>query len=426
MTKIAAKIVAHSITEHGEELVSVLATMPRIVLSETNTHRMLSKNTSSSRAIPFTKLVEVVQNDPFTPIAWQKNHPGMQGSVYLSKTEEFSIDEFMEAMHFTLSQILDKKSPEYIKLQKEFDNKMKVLENILTSDYLPKELIDEKKTLDNWWLFARDRAVEAASIMYILDVTKQLDNRLLEPFMWTTMLITGNRSDGGWENFFNLRNPVYEFEGLKYKSRKDLEDATGKADITELDWLLMNKGQAEIHMMALAEEIYDAVNASTPKLLKPGEYHIPFLDELDFMGLGEASAQYYMDNPTEIVNPDKWAIKASVALAAWASYTVVGVDKKHNYAKMFELHDNLIIQDPQHASPMEHIGKCMTDEERYSSIKTSNYPIHPTSEDGIVTRELYPQQPEYSKSLDHSMFGWCRNFKGFIPYRHIIETGQNI
>ena len=70
-TKINAKIVAHSLSPQKEELISVLATFPRIILAEVNTHRMLSKNTSSSRAIPFNKMLEAIQNDPFIPIAWQ-------------------------------------------------------------------------------------------------------------------------------------------------------------------------------------------------------------------------------------------------------------------------------------------------------------------------------------------------------------------
>ena len=69
---IKVEIVAHSLSPQGDELISVLCTFPRIILAEVNTHRMLSKNTSSSRAIPFNKMVESVQNDPFVPIAWQK------------------------------------------------------------------------------------------------------------------------------------------------------------------------------------------------------------------------------------------------------------------------------------------------------------------------------------------------------------------
>ena len=72
-TKISAKIVADSISPQGDRLISVLCTFPRIILAEVNTHRMLSKNTSSSRAIPFLKMVEAIEQNPFIPIAWQKD-----------------------------------------------------------------------------------------------------------------------------------------------------------------------------------------------------------------------------------------------------------------------------------------------------------------------------------------------------------------
>ena len=163
-TKISAEIVADSLSPQGDRLISVLCTFPRIILAEVNTHRMLSKNTSSSRAIPFKKMVEAVENDPFIPIAWQKEHKGMQGNEYL---------------------------------------------DILNS-HIAKE----------HWLKAKNNAILEATLMNRYQVTKQLCNRLLEPFMWTTMLITGSKE--GWDNFFHLRNPVYEIdldnlENLKYK-----------------------------------------------------------------------------------------------------------------------------------------------------------------------------------------------------------------
>ena len=59
-TKISAEVVADSVDVRGNRLTSLLITFPRIILAEINTHRMLSKNTSSSRAIPFKKMVEAV------------------------------------------------------------------------------------------------------------------------------------------------------------------------------------------------------------------------------------------------------------------------------------------------------------------------------------------------------------------------------
>ena len=51
--KINATIVADSINQQGDRLTSVLITFPRIILAEVNTHRMLSKNTSSFKSYTF-------------------------------------------------------------------------------------------------------------------------------------------------------------------------------------------------------------------------------------------------------------------------------------------------------------------------------------------------------------------------------------
>lgn len=182
MTKINSEIVADSINQQGDRLVSVLCTFPRIILAEVNTHRMLSKNTSSSRAIPFQKMLDSVQKDPFIPYAFQKNHSGMQGSEYIENP---------------------------VSIQRRVDQ----------------------------WLYARDLAILSAKKLYeplseyeieqdqdVLweyqeSVTKQLCNRILEPFMWTTMLLTGSME--GWNNFFNLRNPSYEIDLDKLEGLKD-------------------------------------------------------------------------------------------------------------------------------------------------------------------------------------------------------------
>ena len=150
---IQAKIVADSINIQGDRLTTLEVVMPRYILAEFNTHRMLSKNSASSRAIPFNKMVKSIQDSPFVPYAWQKDHKGMQGNEYFT------------------------------------DN------------------VDIKANIFNW-LEARDRAVATASWMHEGKVTKQLVNRLLEPFMYHKVLVSGTE----FSNFFNLRCPVYEVD----------------------------------------------------------------------------------------------------------------------------------------------------------------------------------------------------------------------
>ena len=158
MTKINAKVVADSLSPQGDRLTSLLITFPRIILSEVNTHRMLSKNTSSSRAIPFNKMLEAVQENPFIPIAWQKHHSGMQGNEYLSHPLEI-------------------------------------------------------KEAEQMWRRSLDCALSTSKDVYKSGVTKQLCNRLLEPFMLCTVLVTGMKES--FDNMFDLRCPSYEFDTLE-------------------------------------------------------------------------------------------------------------------------------------------------------------------------------------------------------------------
>ena len=82
---IKAEIVADSVNTIGERITTMLVTFPRIILAELNNYRAFSRNSASSRAIPFEKMVKVVEENPFIPIVWQKDHKGMQGFEYFTK-----------------------------------------------------------------------------------------------------------------------------------------------------------------------------------------------------------------------------------------------------------------------------------------------------------------------------------------------------
>lgn len=214
---IKAEIIAHSRNiETGDELITYRLTYPRIILAQLNTYKSITKITASSRAQPFNKVVEVIENDPFLPMAYQRTHKGMQGTEYFTDEEEI-------------------------------------------------------RERDLEWLTARDKAVEQAKKLNDLGVTKQVTNRILEAYMWVTQLVTGTGE--AYEHLFNQRCPEYEVNGVKGRSKKEMG-----LDLSDEEWLTCNKGHAEIHFMDLAEKMYDALIDSEPKELKPGELHIPYLD----------------------------------------------------------------------------------------------------------------------------------------------------
>lgn len=334
MTKIQAKVIADSKNEFDNRITTMVVTFPRFILAELNTHRMMSRNSASSRAIPFEKMLQSVSNNPFVPIAFQKDHKGMQGTEYLEGEE---------------------------------------LNNALSN-----------------WGKACDRAIEAAKILAENGVTKQLCNRLLEPFMWHTVIITATE----WENFFALRCPKYE-DGMFYqRSKKDwIKSFKGNRNISldnfeGVPWLEINKGQAEIHMMTLAEAMWDAYNESTPKELIAGEWHIPFGDNIPTEQLLKIAT------PTDLMHklPNDLRIKIATARCARVSYTVVGEEgKEPNYENDIKLHDRLA--ESGHWSPFEHCAQTMKEYD-------FNY-------DGLTP------------------FGMSGNFQGFKQYRKTFNN-ENI
>ena len=363
---ISAKVIADSKNEFGNRITTMVVTFPRIILAEFNTHRMFSRNSASSRAIPFEKMVKSVEENPFIPIAWQKDHKGMQGTEYIT-------------------------DPAIIRI------------------------LEQKQRMA-----AEQACWDAESLNKEYSVTKQLCNRRLEPFMWHTVIVSATE----WENFFALRCPKYALvnsstlEKTYYRSKKDWCVAASKlgdkqftvSDYDQVTWLKMNEGQAEIHMMALAEAMWDAMNESTPKVLGIGEWHIPFADTIDLQDWYNESkrptAAFW--NELEDYEKDSWNIKIATAKCARVSYTTVGSKNKSSHTADIELYNKLL--ESGHMSPFEHCAKAMD---------TQEYELS-------VNGKLEWTGGQYDKPLPtEGTEGWSGNFRGFIQYRKMFNN-ENI
>lgn len=314
INRISAKIIADSITKQGDRLTTYILVFPRIILAEFNTHRMISKNSASSRAIPFQTMLKRVTEEPFIPIAFQKDHKGMQGSDYFEG--------------------------------------------------------DDLQRTHLYWEIAAEKAVNAAEELSRLGVTKQLCNRLLEPFLYHTVICTGSE----WGNFFALR------------AHKD----------------------AEIHIADLAEKMLVAYNESIPKVLRPGEWHIPFGDTFDNDRLSEVENPG-IPLPVNLVNFNLLKVKIATARCARVSY--LNFEGKDDYHADLRLYDQLI--GSGHMSPAEHCARAMNDGEyrKFSHSKPGDRVFHPSGVhlDGVGTDFEY---------------GWCGNFRGFIQLRKTLQ-GEN-
>lgn len=129
----------------GPRLTTLLVCFPRFVLAEFNTHRVFSRNSASSRAVPVDKRIAAVRARPFVPEAFGRNRPGMRATEDLLDTPaEFARDQ---------------------------------------------------------WLAAAADACDRAEALASAGVHKQLANRVLEPYLWHEVVVTATE----WSNFWNLR-----------------------------------------------------------------------------------------------------------------------------------------------------------------------------------------------------------------------------
>lgn len=125
MTQIEAAVIMHSIpegvTDPSQEILTFELTFPRIILAEFNTHRMFSRNTASSRAIPVnTRLAQVLEN-PYIPVKFGVNQKGMSSGEEVKDTKK-ACDHWMEIVSVVCDEA--KQFYQSTEVHKEFTNRV--------------------------------------------------------------------------------------------------------------------------------------------------------------------------------------------------------------------------------------------------------------------------------------------------------------
>lgn len=146
MSGPTAKVICDSVSPYGVRLTTLEVKYHRFVLAEMNTHRAFSRNTASSRAIPYRKMRDNIMNDPALPLSWPTEQKGMQGGLALD-------------------------------------------------DSIVGSCIEE-------WFTALNQTVVIADKLYVLGLHKSVINRLLEPFQYVTSIISAT----DWQGFFDQRD----------------------------------------------------------------------------------------------------------------------------------------------------------------------------------------------------------------------------
>lgn len=330
--KYGAKIIADSVGPTGVRLVTATLTFPRPILAEHNTHRMLSRNAASSRAIPAHKMMSDIREVPFLPI-WMENKAGMQSVT------ELEVDAASQADELSLTHLR---------------SALDLVDNLTNKEGL--------------------------------NIHKQFANRYLEPWMWTTVIMSAT-------DLANL-----------------LAQRTDSA--------------AEPGFQRIAKLLTRAMKESTPRQIAYGEWHLPFFDqEVEATSSQLASLHYgemleYLQahdtktgtNYAAFYSEERFSRYAThdisagrCAAVSYLNHETGRVDVKADIRRAV----GLTLSNPGHWSPLEHMAT----------------PARP--EDMMYTIGQLETVAGYIGVKDGEQ-GYCGNFREWKQYRKFFPTRENI
>lgn len=280
MSSPSAKVIADSKFE-GSRLVTLEIELHRFVLPEFNTHRSISRNFQSSRAVPVKQMIEQVRNNPAMPVHWGMNQPGMVADS--------------EVQGFTKQQSIKR------------------------------------------WKWAAKQAAECAEALNEAGVHKQVVNRLLEPFMWTKGVVTATIDD--WQAFLKLRlhkDAQPEIKALAYEIGQAIINSSS-AELSDGDWHMPYFGDG-YYLKGCGIDVEEAVMISASCA---GQVSYRKLDD----SLEKAKKIYDMLNlPSEGVYPENpphfSPTEHQVIFEQWATNSMSGNFHKEGfiqYRKALEL-----------------------------------------------------------------------------------------
>lgn len=282
----ACTVLADSVSPEGHRITTFEVTFPRLVLAEFNTHRVFSRNSASSRAIPVATQLRRVLEDPYVPAGFGTNQPGMQAGEDLAGDDhERARREWLAARDSAVAHVLALVAdPSVVPAGATLDELLALLDDL-------KPRLASRDLPDGW-----------------LNVHKQLANRLLEPFMWHTLIVTATE----WDNFFHLR-----------------AHPDAQPEIQEI-----------ARMMRAAHE------ASEPAEVAYGAWHLPLIGENG-------------GDPADAGLSEEELLKVATGRCARVSYlTHAGT---RDPSADLVLHDRLL--ESGHLSPFEHPARPLRPEE---------------------------------------------------------------
>jgi thymidylate synthase ThyX len=206
------------------------------------------------------------------------------------------------------------------------------------------------------WLEARDEAVRIASEMAAsddLNVHKQIVNRLIEPWSWITVCVTGDAA--AWSNYFALR--------CHPDAQPDIQK---QAYMAQKEYFL-----------------------SIPAEVKIGEWHAPYIRGNE----EEKNIQDWLFNGIKSADYSEYILaKIQISTGRCARTSYLTQEGERDFSEDTKLHDRLRFHTPLHASPFEHVCQAKGDGVRYG--KYTGWKAYRHMLDGEYVTNFKPNHPD--------------------------------
>jgi thymidylate synthase ThyX len=311
----SVEVMADSLSPDGVRLTTLKVTHPRFILAEVNTHRMLSRNSASSRAIPTEKQIDRVLDQPFVPETFNQRVKGMGVGEALDDS---------------------------------------------------KQAIARRE-----WIEASLDAVRHATVLNEVGIDKSRANRLLEPFMWHTAIITATE----WSNFYALR------------------DNTG----------------AQPEFQIIAQMMREAMWENEPTPLDYGEWHLPGISDDELAMLCRTRREDSCD-PEQLDSEIDEYKRVSARRLARVSFDKVSEDEEWSTS----VERAGVLMTNGHVSPLEHVARPLHQDDFFNEDLMDKITLSARAHCELIRGGTVPMGAL-----------WAGNFRGWLQFRKELPNEDN-
>lgn len=332
----SVKMLADSISPYGVRLVTMETVYPRFIHSEMLRHRVQSHSVASSRAMPPNDVtspdgtvkegtISRVRNRPFVPATFNKRVKGMGvGEAFFGEGVAHSKHE---------------------------------------------------------WLLAASQMADRAEMLNDIGIDKSRINRLLEPFLFVTDIISATE----WDNFFALRCPA--------------------GDEPDIDF------PAQLEFQQIAILMREAMRQSTPQALSAGKLHLPKITEREMQHLITIRGDF-----DSVIGP----VERDYSLVSSRRVARVSFDRHTDSEDFLDSRDKATaLASDAHFSPFEHVATPIShldidDPERRAKLMVPAEVVYQIA-NGVDPRKAGVAMSDI----------WCGNFRGWFQFRKTFANEGN-